>query len=138
MRFLLIAKVLFVADITRLLNKKSHDLVRKRSYRQGDSIMPGTVLTITDIQRIIKPLAEKYHISEVYIFGSYARNEATIDSDIDFLIFGGKDFKLTSVFAFAEELRMIIQKEIDVFEINEVNKDSLFYDTIMKERVKVA
>lgn len=100
--------------------------------------MPGTVLTITDIQRIIKPLAEKYHISEVYIFGSYARNEATIDSDIDFLIFGGKDFKLTSVFAFAEELRMIIQKEIDVFEINEVNKDSLFYETIMKERVKVA
>ena len=90
-------------------------------------MMSGTVLTITDIQRIIKPLAQKYHICEVYIFGSYARNEATVDSDIDFLIF-----------AFAEELRMIIQKEIDVFEINEVNKDSLFYETIMKERVKVA
>ncbi len=101
-------------------------------------MMSGTVLTITDIQRIIKPLAEKYRICEVYIFGSYARNEATVDSDIDFLIFGGKNFKLTSVFAFAEELRMIIQKEIDVFEINEVNKDSLFYETIMKERVKVA
>lgn len=101
-------------------------------------MMSGTVLTITDIQRIINPLAEKYHICEVYIFGSYARNEATVDSDIDFLIFGGKNFKLTSVFAFAEELRMIIQKEIDVFEINEVNKDSLFYETIMKERVKVA
>ena len=101
-------------------------------------MMSGTVLTITDIQRIIKPLAQKYHICEVYIFGSYARNEATVDSDIDFLIFGGKNFKLTSVFAFAEELRMIIQKQIDVFEINEVNKDSLFYETIMKERVKVA
>lgn len=101
-------------------------------------MMSGTVLTITDIQRIIKPLAEKYRICEVYIFGSYARNEATVNSDIDFLIFGGKNFKLTSVFAFAEELRMIIQKEIDVFEINEVNKDSLFYETIMKERVKVA
>lgn len=101
-------------------------------------MMSGTVLTITDIQRIIKPLAKKYRICEVYIFGSYARNEATVDSDIDFLIFGGKNFKLTSVFAFAEELRMIIKKEIDVFEINEVNKDSLFYETIMKERVKVA
>ena len=54
------------------------------------------------------------------------------------MIFGGKNFKLTSVFAFAEELRMTIQKEIDVFEINEINKDSLFYETIMKERVKVA
>ena len=95
-------------------------------------------LSLGDIQRIVKPLAEKYHISEVYIFGSYARNEATANSDIDFLVFGGKDFKLTSVFAFAEELRMMIKKEIDVFEISEVNKDSAFYRTIMKERVKVA
>lgn len=44
-------------------------------------MMSGTVLTITDIQRIIKPLAQKYHIYEVYIFGSYARNEATVDID---------------------------------------------------------
>ena len=98
----------------------------------------GTVLTLSEIQSIVKPLAEKYHISEVYIFGSYARNEATSASDIDFLVFGGKDFRLTSVFAFAEELRMQIRKEIDVFEITEVNKDSAFYETIMKEKVKVA
>ena len=100
--------------------------------------MPETILTIGDIQRIVKPLAEKYHISEVYIFGSYARSEAAPNSDIDFLVFGGKDFRLTSVFAFAEELRMQIHKEIDVFEITEVNKDSAFYETIMKEKVKVA
>lgn len=100
--------------------------------------MSELILTLADIQRIVKPLAEKYHISEVYVFGSYARSEATSASDIDFLVFGGKDFKLTSIFAFAEELRMLIQKEIDVFEINEVNKDSSFYKTIMKERVKVA
>ena len=98
----------------------------------------GTVLTLSEIQSIVKPLAEKYHISEVYIFGSYARNEATSASDIDFLVFGGKDFRLTSVFAFAEELRMQIRKEIDVFEITEVNRDSTFYETIMKEKVKVA
>lgn len=100
--------------------------------------MSEKILTLSDIQRIVKPLAEKYHISEVYIFGSYARNEATSASDIDFLVFGGKDFRLTSIFAFAEELRMVIKKEIDVFEINEVNQDSTFYNTIMKERIKVA
>ena len=104
----------------------------------GDDIMSGTVLTLAEIQRIVKPLADKYHISEVYIFGSYARNESTLESDIDFLVFGGKNFKLTSIFAFAEELRMLFKKDVDVFEINEVNKDSTFYETIMKERVKVA
>lgn len=100
--------------------------------------MSGKILTIGDIQQIVKPLAEKYHISEVYLFGSYARNEANSASDIDFLVFGGENFRLTTVFAFAEELRMIIQKKIDVFEINEVDQDSTFYNTIMKERVKVA
>ena len=100
--------------------------------------MQEIILTLSDIKKTVKPLAEKYHISEVYIFGSYARNEATSASDIDFLVFGGKDFKPTSVFAFAEELRMLINKKIDVFEINEVNLNSSFYDTIMKERIKVA
>ena len=100
--------------------------------------MSEGILSINEIQRIVRPLAEKYHISEVYIFGSYARNEATAKSDIDFLVFGGKEFKLTSIFAFAEELRRAIDKDIDVFEINEVNTDSSFYQTIMKEKVKVA
>ncbi len=100
--------------------------------------MSKIVLPLSDIERIVKPLANKYHISEVYIFGSYARNEATDSSDIDFLVLGGINFKPTSVFAFAEELRMRIDKEIDVFEINEINKDSSFYENIMKERVKVA
>ena len=100
--------------------------------------MSDGILSINEIQRIVRPFAEKYHISEVYIFGSYARNEATAKSDIDFLVFGGKEFKLTSIFAFAEELRRAIDKDIDVFEINEVNTDSSFYQTIMKEKVKVA
>lgn len=100
--------------------------------------MSESIMSIEDIRRIVRPLAEKYHISEVYVFGSYARNEATAKSDIDFLVLGGKEFKLTSIFAFAEDLRRAIDKDIDVFEINEVNTDSSFYETIMKEKVKVA
>ncbi len=100
--------------------------------------MLNQVFTMNDIRQIVKPLAEKYHIHEVYLFGSYARNEATSASDIDFLVFGGENFKLTSIFAFAEELRMLIQKKIDVFEISEINQNSLFYSTIMKEKIKVA
>ena len=100
--------------------------------------MMDNVLSLEIIQGIVEPLAEKYHIDEVYIFGSYARNEATSASDIDFLVFGGTNFKSTSIFAFAEELRLQIDKQIDVFEISEVNRTSSFYETIMKEKVKVA
>ena len=32
------------------------------------------------------PIAEKYNLRAIYIFGSYVRNEATEDSDVDILI----------------------------------------------------
>ena len=40
--------------------------------------------------------------------------------------------------ALAEELREAFQKEVDVFEIHEVNRESTFFDTIMRERLLVA
>lgn len=53
-------------------------------------------------------------------------------------MFGGDKFRLTDIFAFAEELRRVLDKKIDVFEINEVNENSDFYRQIMNEKVLVA
>lgn len=100
--------------------------------------MNDKVFTITDIKVLVKPIAEKYNVDEIYLFGSYARNEADKNSDLDFLVFGGHNFKLTMIFSLAEELRTILDKKVDVFEINEINQDSEFYKTIMKERLRVA
>ena len=106
--------------------------------KKGYSKMSGCVFTIKDIVRLVKPVAEKYGVKEVYLFGSYARGEADENSDLDFLVFGGENFKLTMIFAFAEDLRSILKKNVDVFEISEINKGSEFYNTIMKERLFVA
>lgn len=96
------------------------------------------MLTLENIVKSVKPIAEKYHVEEIYLFGSYARGEANVDSDLDFLVYGGENFKLTMIFALAEELRETLNKRVDVFEIHEVNVDSEFYNTIMKERLLVA
>lgn len=108
-----------------------------RAQRKG-AYMNTAVFSIQDIKALVKPIAEKYKVKEVYLFGSYARGEADENSDLDFLVFGGEDFKLTMIFSLAEELRMILDKKVDVFEINEINQDSDFYKTIMKERLLVA
>ena len=100
--------------------------------------MNNEILTIKKIKETVKPLAAKYNINEVYLFGSYARGDATSESDLDFLVFGGEQFKLTMIFAFAEDLREAFDKEIDAFEINEVNQESPFYQAIMKEVLLVA
>lgn len=96
------------------------------------------ILTLERISEIVRPIALKYNINEIYLFGSYARGEATNESDLDFLVFGGNQFRLTMIFAVAEELREAFGKDVDVFEINEVNRESAFYQTIMKERLLVA
>ena len=44
--------------------------------------MSGCVFTIKDIVRLVKPVAEKYGVKAVYLFGSYARGEADEDSDL--------------------------------------------------------
>ncbi len=100
--------------------------------------MNDQVLTIENIINLIKPIAEKYHVQNIYLFGSYARGEANLESDLDFLVYGGENFKLTMIFALAEELRNVLNKRVDVFEIHEINVDSEFYNTIMKERLLVA
>ncbi|WP_295916905.1 nucleotidyltransferase domain-containing protein [Anaerovibrio lipolyticus] len=100
--------------------------------------MENTVITLENITALVKPLAEKYHVNAIYLFGSYARGEADENSDLDFLVFGGEGFKLTSVLALGEELREVLKKKVDIFEIREVNKDSEFYRTIMREKVLVA
>lgn len=42
--------------------------------------------TLDEIARRVRPVAEQYHLRAVYVFGSYARGEATEGSDVDLLI----------------------------------------------------
>ena len=42
--------------------------------------------TIEDIKTQFRPVLEKYNISKAYLFGSYARGDHTIKSDIDIQI----------------------------------------------------
>lgn len=100
--------------------------------------MSNVIFTISDIKDLIRPIAQKYKVKELYLFGSYARGEANESSDLDFLVYGGEDFKLTMIFSLAEELRKVFKKNVDVFEINEINENSDFYNAIMKEKLLVA
>jgi len=44
------------------------------------------IYTIDQLGEKIAPVARKYGLNAVYIFGSYAKGEATDDSDVDILI----------------------------------------------------
>jgi predicted nucleotidyltransferase len=42
--------------------------------------------TIDEIREMIRPIVKKHNIPAIYLFGSYARGDATSSSDIDFII----------------------------------------------------
>ncbi len=96
------------------------------------------MLSRSTIENAVKILLERYGAEYALLFGSYARGEETPDSDIDIVVFGGKNFKKTNIFAFAEDLREALGAEVDAFEMSEVNKDTPFYDRVMKEGIKIA
>ena len=96
------------------------------------------MLTKDEIENAIRFLLQKYHAESALLFGSYARGDATPESDLDVIVFGGKHFKKTNIFALAEDLQEITGKNVDAFEISEVDPNSAFYDSIHREGVKIA
>ena len=113
-------------------------VIAKRLYVIEGIIMSEKVYSIEEISQIILPLIKKYRASKVILFGSYARNEADKDSDIDVLVIGGDAFEPTDVFCIADELNRISQKKVDVYEEREINHTSAFYNTIISEGVEIA
>jgi predicted nucleotidyltransferase len=73
------------------------------------------VLTFFDIQQAVIPLAEKYNITKVDLFGSYANGNATEDSDADFLVKFHADVpSIFKVMGFKSELANSLRKQVDV------------------------
>jgi predicted nucleotidyltransferase len=95
-------------------------------------------LSRSDIEKLIKMLLLKYNAEYAILFGSYARGDATEDSDIDVIVVGGANFRARDIFAFGEELRLLTQKDVDAFEIREVNKNTEFYNNVLREGVRIA
>ncbi len=80
------------------------------------------VYKIEEIAERVRPIAERYNIPKVYLFGSYARGEATEESDIDLLIDAQNIkglFELGGVYA---DLGEALNKEIDLVTIEALNE----------------
>ena len=95
------------------------------------------MITQEMIGEYVKPIALKYSVKKIILFGSYARGEATEKSDIDLLVdcegkLIGLDF-----FGVAGEICRALPIKADVFELREIKNPSVLYDNIIKEGVVI-
>ena len=85
------------------------------------------MLTIDEIRSKIKPICQKYDIKTAYLFGSYARNVATEESDVDIRIEKGNSEKLRGLIQVSGmqiELEDALNKKVDLITI--LPKDELY------------
>jgi predicted nucleotidyltransferase len=45
-----------------------------------------TAITISDIQRVLDQIVERFHPAKIWLFGSFAHGTSMADSDVDLLV----------------------------------------------------
>ena len=102
------------------------------------------IYTIDEIKKRIEPVAKDYTLERVYIFGSYARGEATEESDVDILVEGFNDKRFFAFAGIFVDLEEALEKKIDLVHAEAFDKDNnpdelslRFRDRIYKDRVKI-
>ena len=89
---------------------------------------------IEEIKEKAIPIAKKYGVKKLSLFGSYARGEADEKSDVDFLIERGKMRGMLKYFAFVYDLEDELKLHVDVVTtgisdkefLNNIKKDEIF------------
>lgn len=103
------------------------------------------IYTLEEIRSRTLPIIQKYHIPAMYLFGSYARGQATEDSDLDFLVdtTGTSLTSLLRLGALYCDLENAFEKRIDLITVRSIMKntdmasDIDFRNAVLKERVRL-
>ena len=83
------------------------------------------IYTIEEIKKISVPIVKSYGVDSLSLFGSYARGEATSDSDIDFLFDKGEVKSLLQHSSLINKLEEAFNCSIDLVSTGINNKEFL-------------
>lgn len=106
------------------------DSIIKNGYNKikiGGQIMIAKRYSVEELKKIIAPIAEKYHISKVYLFGSFARGDYNELSDVDLRIEKGELKGMFALCGFYTEVEEALQMRVDVLTTGSLE------DTFLKE-----
>lgn len=76
--------------------------------------MSDKVYTLDEIRSIAIPIARRYGVAALYLFGSYARGEATPESDLDFRVDKGGMHSALALASMYGDLEDGFQKNLDM------------------------
>ena len=118
---------------TNISNTTSNALVDKMEQLSDSK---EYVYSVSTIKRICKSIFIKYpQIECAYLYGSYARNEATTKSDIDLLVVcHGMGLKF---FEMASDLEESLNKKVDIQTHDQIGDNIDFLENILLDGIKI-
>ena len=91
------------------------------------------VYTIEEIKSIVVPIVKAHSVGRIYLFGSYARGEATVSSDIDLRIEKGKLHGVIALAALHEDMEEALGQKVDLLTTGSLEYE--FLQRIAKEEI---
>ncbi len=93
------------------------------------------ILEMSDLKKIVSNVLSNYNVNFCYLFGSYARGEATDASDVDLII----DTEVTGLafYGLVEDLRTALHKKVDLLKLNQLDGNETLLRNVMKEGIKI-
>lgn len=122
------AKVIEKLTSVKNMNKYIYSLI--------ENDINSKILTIKQLKERILPILKKHNISEVYLFGSYARGEANNSSDVDIYCESGDIKTFIDQGYLEDELQEALGKEVDIVFIGS-KMDDFFKSQLDKDKIKL-
>ncbi len=99
--------------------------------------MTKKIYTINEIKQILKKILENMPVYSVILFGSYAKNLATANSDLDLVIDTKEQLMGFKLYSLITKIEEEFNKNIDAFEKSEIIENSKIDEEIKKTGVVV-
>ena len=99
--------------------------------------MTTKIYSIDEIKSILYEILNNTDVNKAILFGSYAKKTPTKNSDIDILIDSNGKIKGLKFYAIMGKIKEKFNKEVDVIEKSEINKNSKIEKEIEKTGVIV-
>ena len=99
--------------------------------------MSKKIYTINEIKQILKQILENMPVYKVTLFGSYAKNVATANSDLDLVIDTKEQLMGFKLYSLITKIEEEFNKNVDAFEKSEIIENSKIDEEIKKTGVVV-
>lgn len=90
-------------------------------------------MTVEEIKNTVQPIAKKYGVKRVYLFGSYARGDTTEHSDVDLRVDKGSLRGMFALCGLYTELEKALNTKVDLLTTGSLDED--FLNRIKNEEV---